>query len=385
MDRNFPLNLDPYRVPSPSYVVCDEALEKNLEVLDRIKTETGCRILLALKAFAMHSAFPLLQKTLDGTCASSPFEARLGKEMFGGLVHTFGTAYSEADAAEVIKYSDYLIFNSFDQWRRFSPLVEKSGRPISCGLRVNPEHSESPAALYDPAGPGSRLGIRREQFRGESLDGISGLHFHTLCEQNADSLQRTLAAFESRFAEFMPQMSWLNLGGGHHITRQDYKTDLLIRLIKDLKRKYDVEVYLEPGEAVVLNAGILVATVLDVVCNMLPIAILDASAATHMPDVLEMPYRPKVLGGGEPGEKPHTFRLAGPSCLAGDVIGDYSFNAPLAVGSKLVFLDMAHYTMVKTNMFNGINLPAIVRFNAAADTCDVVRRFTYEDYIGRLS
>jgi len=385
MDRDFPLNIDPYRVPSPSYVVCDEALEKNRAVLESVKRETGCRILLALKAFAMYSVFPLLREKLDGTCASSPFEARLGREMFGGEVHAFAAAYSETSLEDVLRYSDHVIFNSFAQWRRFRPLIEQSGKRIECGLRVNPEHSESPAAMYDPSAPGSRLGIRREQFAGESLDGISGLHFHTLCEQNADALERTLAAFEERFADLIPGLSWLNFGGGHHITRDDYDIERLCRLVRGVKDRYGVEVYLEPGEAVALNAGVLVATVLDIVHNTLPIAILDTSAATHMPDVLEMPYRPGVFGAGLPGEKPHTFRLAGPSCLAGDVIGDYAFDAPLEVGSKLVFLDMAHYTMVKTTTFNGINLPVIVRFNAAADTYTTVREFGYTDFISRLS
>lgn len=385
MDRSFPLNLDLSRVPSPSYIVSDEALEKNMAVMARVKAETGCRILLALKAFSMHSVFPLLAETLDGTCASSPFEARLGKECFRGEVHTFAAAYSEESMREVLRWSDHVMFNSFAQWHRFRPMVEKSGRKIECGLRVNPEHSEAPAAIYDPSAPKSRLGIRAEQFAGVSLAGISGLHFHTLCEQNADALERTLAAFEDRFGHLLTGLSWVNLGGGHHITRADYDVDLLIRLINGIRQRYGVSVILEPGEAVALNAGVLAATVLDVVYNEMPIAILDTSAATHMPDVLEMPYRPEVVGAAAPGEKQYTFRLAGPSCLSGDVIGDYSFDAPLEIGDKLIFLDMAHYTMVKTNTFNGINLPAIVRHNAAADTCTIVREFGYEDFFGRLS
>ncbi len=385
MDRDFPLTADLSCVPSPCFIVSDQALRKNLEVLRHVKQETGCRILLALKAFAMHSVFPLLRETLDGTCASSPFEARLGRELFGGEVHTFSAAYSEDDIVEVIAHSGCVVFNSFPQWERFGPVVRAQGARVKCGLRVNPEHSESPAPLYDPCAPGSRLGITADRFNGRSLDGISGLHFHTLCEQNADALERTLAAFDRRFGNFMKGMSWLNMGGGHHVTRADYQVDRLCDLIKWAQARYGVDVYIEPGEAVALNAGILSATVLDIVFNRMDIAILDVSAATHMPDVLEMPYRPEVEGAGKADEKPYTYRLAGPSCLAGDVIGDYSFDQPLQIGDRLVFHDMAHYSMVKTNMFNGINLPAIARYDADADAFTMVKTFGYEDYVGRLS
>ncbi len=385
MDRSFPEKLDLNEIPSPCFVVDEAALGRNLSVLARVKQETGCRILLALKAFAMHSVFPLLRETLDGTCASSLFEARLGSKAFGGEVHTFSAAFSDAEFPDILKYSSTVIFNSLAQWQRFSPVIRALEKPVACGLRVNPEHSEAPAAHYDPCAPGSRLGILRPDFVGRSLDGISGLHFHTLCEQNADALERALGAFEERFGEFLKDMSWVNFGGGHHITRKDYDVDLLCSLIRRIRDTYGVTVYLEPGEAVALNAGILVATVLDVVRNEMDIAILDASAATHMPDVLEMPYRPDVAGAGLPGEKPYTCRLAGPSCLAGDVIGDYSFDTPLAVGSKVILLDMAHYTMVKTNMFNGINLPAIGRFDPRTGRFQLVREFGYEDYVSRLS
>jgi len=384
MDRSFSLIADLDAVPSPCFVVDEAALARNLSVLARVKRETGCRILLALKAFAMHSVFPLIKDTLDGTCASSLFEARLGSQYFGGEVHTFSAAYSDLEFHDILEYSSTVIFNSFAQWQRFSPVVQKSGKPIACGLRVNPEHSEAPAALYDPCGPGARLGIRRPDFEGRSIDGITGLHFHTLCEQNADALERTLTAFEKRFGNYLKDMSWVNFGGGHHITRNDYDVDLLCRLIGRIRDTYGVTVYLEPGEAVALNAGVLVATVLDVVKNDMDIAILDASAATHMPDVLEMPYRPGIAGAGFPGEKPHTYRIAGPSCLAGDVIGEYSFDAPLIAGSKVILLDMAHYTMVKTNMFNGINLPAIGRLDAHG-RFHLVREFGYQDYVSRLS
>jgi carboxynorspermidine decarboxylase len=384
MDRNVSLVADLESIPSPCFVVDETALARNLSILGRVKRDTGCRILLALKAFAMHSVFPLLKVTLDGTCASSLFEARLGSQYFGGEVHTFSAAYNEADFTGILEYSTSVIFNSFAQWEKFASMVRGSGKPIACGLRVNPEHSEAPAALYDPCGQGSRLGIRRADFKNRSLEGISGLHFHTLCEQNADALERTLAAFEERFSKYLTDMSWVNFGGGHHITRNDYNVDLLCSLINRIRDTYGVAVYLEPGEAVALNAGVLLATVLDVVKNDMEIAILDVSAATHMPDVLEMPYRPGVAGAGLPGEKPHNYRLAGPSCLAGDVIGDYSFDAPLTVGSRVILLDMAHYTMVKTNMFNGINLPAIGRLDAAG-RFHLVRTFDFEDYVSRLS
>ncbi len=384
MDRSIPVIADLDGIPSPCFIVDEKALNRNLSILARVKEETGCRILLALKAFAMHSVFPLLKETLDGTCASSLFEARLGSRYFGGEVHTFSAAYSDADFPAIMDFSTTVIFNSFAQWRKFSPGIRDSGKPLACGLRVNPEHSEAPAALYDPCGPASRLGIRRADFEGRPLTGITGLHFHTLCEQNAGALERTLGSFEERFGEFLNDMSWVNFGGGHHITRKDYDVDLLCSLINRIHNTYGVTVYLEPGEAVALNAGVLVATVLDVVKNDMEIAILDVSAATHMPDVLEMPYRPEVAGAGLPGEKSHTYRLAGPSCLAGDIIGDYSFNAPLTIGSKVILLDMAHYTMVKTNMFNGINLPAIGRLDSAG-RFHLVRTFGFDDYANRLS
>jgi carboxynorspermidine decarboxylase len=385
MDRNFPLIDDLSRVPSPCFIVSDDAIKKNLAVFRQIKDETGCRVLLALKGFAMHSMFPLIKETLDGTCASSSFEARLGREYFGREVHTFSAAYSRNDLLDAASYSDYMVFNSFSQWERFGAAARKQNKGIKFGLRVNPEQSESPAAIYDPCAPGSRLGITQAHFKDKSIKGISGLHFHTLCEQNADALERTLDAFDSRFGAIMESMSWLNMGGGHHVTRDDYRIDLLCELIRRAKNRYGVEVYIEPGEAVALNAGILAATVLDIVVNQVKTAILDTSAATHMPDVLEMPYRPEVEGAGKPGEKSYTFRLAGPSCLAGDVIGDYSFDVPLEVGDRVVFHDMAHYSMVKTNMFNGINLPAIARYNAVANEFTLVKTFGFEDYAGRLS
>lgn len=370
--------------PSPCFIVSEEKLLDNLKILDGVQKKTGCKILLALKGFAMFSVFPLIKKTLHGVCASSPHEARLGREEFGGEVHAFAAAYSESDIRELVKYCDHIIFNSFNQWRKYQRLIEKSRRRIECGIRVNPEHREVEIELYDPCAEKSRLGVRRSQLEKESLDGISGLHFHNLCEKNADSLQRTLEAFEAKFADFIPKMQWINFGGGHHITREDYDVGLLCELIREFREKYGVDVYLEPGEAVALNAGVLVTTVLDVINNEMDIAILDVSAVCHMPDVLEMPYRPNIIGADLPGKKKHTFRLAGLSCLAGDIIGDYSFDKTLKPGDKLVFLDMAHYSMVKTTTFNGIKLPsiALIRKNKKFE---VIREFGYNDFKSRLS
>jgi len=385
MDRNYSERLNLAGVTTPCFIVDETRVRNNLAVLDTVQRRTGCRILLALKAFAMFSLFPLISGTLKGVCASSPHEARLGREEFGGEVHTFAAGYSHADMDEVVGLSDHIIFNSFAQWHRFRPLVAQSGRELRCGIRINPEHSEAAVPLYDPCAPQSRLGVLYQDFAGQDLTGITGLHLHTLCEQNADALARTLEVFEARFGRYLHDLDWLNLGGGHHITRADYNLELLCDRIMHFRQTYGVEVYLEPGEAVVLNAGILVASVLDIVHNELDIVILDTSAVAHMPDVIEMPYRPDVAGGGQPGELAHTYRLAGHSCLAGDVIGDYSFATPLKVGDRVAFLDMAHYTMVKTTTFNGLRLPAIAVYREETDELRIVRRFGYEDFKNRLS
>ncbi|PIP39911.1 MAG: carboxynorspermidine decarboxylase [Desulfobacterales bacterium CG23_combo_of_CG06-09_8_20_14_all_51_8] len=379
------MTLDLDRVPTPCFVLDETALKRNLKILASVQDRTGCRILLALKGFSMFSVFPMIRQTLHGVCASSPHEARLGREEFGREVHTFAAAYSDEDMREIIPLSDHIVFNSFALWQRFRPMIDQAPRPIRCGIRINPAHSEVEVPIYDPCAPGSRLGVLAHQFQGQSLDGLSGLHFHTLCEKNADALARTLEKVEAQFEPYIRQMEWVNFGGGHHITRDDYDVDLLCRLINDFKEKYEVAVYLEPGEAVALNAGVLVASVLDIVENDMRIAILDTSAATHMPDVLEMPYRPEIIGAGRPGEKPYSYRLAGLSCLAGDVIGDYSFEKLLAVGDKLVFCDMAHYSMVKTNTFNGIKLPSIAIYNADTDEFTIIRKFGYDDFKNRLS
>jgi carboxynorspermidine decarboxylase len=379
---------DARRVPSPCFVVDEAAVERNLRVLERVQRESGARILLALKAFAMWSLAPLVARYLKGTCASGLHEARLGREEFGGEVHVYSPAFTEPDLAEILELSDHVVFNSTSQWQRFQPLAQAAAakRPgLRFGLRVNPEHSEGAVPIYDPCAPYSRLGMPRARFPADRLDGISGLHFHTLCEQDFAPLERTVAAFEAKFGEFIGRMEWINFGGGHHITRPDYDVDALIRLLVDFRNRHGVQLYLEPGEAIAINTGVLVAEVLDLPWNGMPLAILDTSATCHMPDTLEMPYRAQVTGAGAPGEHAHTYRLGGQTCLAGDVIGDYSFPAPLQVGQRLVFEDMAHYTMVKTTTFNGIRLPSIAIWNSETDALRVVRDFGYEEFKRRLS
>lgn len=369
--------------PTPYFLIDEARLRHNLEILREVQEEAGCKILLAQKAFSMFAAYPLLRQFLAGSTASGLYEARLGHEEFGGETHVFSPAYRQEEFAELLQYADHIVFNTPGQARRFAPIARAAGKQV--GLRVNPECSTQEGhAIYDPCSPGSRLGTTRANFDPELLPLLDGLHFHTLCEQDSDALETTAAAFEEGFGEFLPGLSWLNLGGGHHITRADYDRKRLVRIVKGLRERYGLEIYLEPGEAVVLNAGFLVSSVLDTLHNGMDIAILDTSAACHMPDVLEMPYRPPLQNAGLPGEKPFTFRLGGPTCLAGDVIGDYSFDAPLQPGDRLVFEDMALYTMVKTNTFNGMPLPAIV-WRSAQGELSLVKRFGYEDFKGRLS
>jgi len=370
---------------TPCYVVDESLLKKNLETLGGVQERTGCKIILALKGFSMFSTFPLIKEYLYGIAASSLDEARLGKEEFGKEVHVYAPAYREDEFDELLEYVTGISFNSIGQWERFTDNVGSSGKNIKCGLRINPEHSEVEVAIYDPCAPRSRLGLRAQDLEGKDLRGITGLHFHTLCELNSDALARTLEVVEEKFEKYLHQMEWVNFGGGHHITRDDYDLDLLCMLINDFKKKYDVEVYLEPGEAIALNSGFLVASVLDVMNNNGDIAILDTSAACHMPDVLEMPYRPEIEGAGKPGEFPHTYKLGGLTCLAGDILGEYSFHKPLAAGDKLLFKDMAHYTMVKNNTFNGVRLPSIAIYDPDKAKINVIREFDYKDYKNRLS
>jgi len=370
-------------LPTPCYVVDKKLLENNLKILNGVMERTGAKIVLAQKAFSMFKLYPLLAKYLNGTTASGLYEARLGYEEMGKENHVFSPAYRDDEMDELVLICDHIIFNSFSQLEKFKDKVLKAGKKV--GLRINPECSTQDGyAIYDPCSPGSRLGVTVDQFRPELLEGVSGLHFHTLCQQNADDLETTLHAVEENFGQWLPQMEWINFGGGHHITREDYDIPLLEKCIKRMQDTYGLEVYLEPGEAVALNAGYLVTTVLDTIKNGIDIAILDTSATCHMPDVLEMPYRPPLFESGEPGEKLYTYRLGGPTCLAGDIIGDYSFDQPLKPGDRLIFGDMAIYTMVKNTTFNGMPLPAIAVKKKDGD-CEIIRQFGYEDFKMRLS
>ncbi len=383
-------------LPTPCYVVDEALIERNLEVLKGVMERTGAKILLAQKAFSMYALYPMMGEYLSGAAASGLYEARLcAEEMVRPMEqrgralenHVFSPAYKSEEFDEILKFGDHIVFNSWRQVERFGPRAKAAGKSI--GLRVNPECStQEDHAIYDPCAPGSRLGVTKENFlRGwEAVAGqgaVDGLHFHTLCEQNADALERTLEAVEEKFGRYLKDMSWINFGGGHHITRKDYDLPRLERCIRKMQEKYGLTVYLEPGEAVALNAGYLIAKVLELVHNGMDIAILDASAACHMPDVLEMPYRPPLQGSGLPGEKPYTYRLGGPTCLAGDIIGDYSFSAPLKEGDRLVFEDMAIYSMVKNNTFNGMPLPAIAVRRKDGEY-EIIKKFGYEDFKGRL-
>lgn len=382
--KNKDIDIDISNLPSPAYLVDERLLTKNLETLNYVQERSGAKILLAQKGFSMHAMYPLVGKYLHGVTSSSLFEARLGFEEMGKEVHVYAPAYVDREFDELLRYSDHIVFNSFDQWSRFKERVQSAPKQISCGIRVNPEYSEIEVPLYDPCYNYSRMGVTLPNFRPDELDGIDGLHFHTMCEQNSDTLERTLTVVEEKFGQYLHGMKWLNFGGGHHITRPDYDLETLIKCILHMKETYNVEIYLEPGEAIALNTGYLVATVLDTMHNGMDIAILDTSAECHMPDVLAMPYRPGIIGAGQPGEFPYTYRLGGMTCLAGDVIGDYSFPEPLKYGDKLIFTDMAHYSMVKNHMFNGVNLPAIASYNEE-EGLKVIREFEYSDFSGRLS
>jgi carboxynorspermidine decarboxylase len=378
-------HLDPHTVPSPAFVVDLACLQHNLEVLEDIQTRSGGKILLALKGFAMWRTFPLLRKYLAGVCASGPWEARLGREEFGKEVHVYAPGFTDQDLDEILPLADKISFNSVSQWRRHKKRVLAYERKLDISIRVNPECSTGKVPLYDPCVAGSRLGQLTSAITEEDLEGLTGLHFHTLCEQNADALQLTLEAFDERCGKWMQDLKWLNMGGGHHITREDYDRELLVKLIKQTRAKYNVEVYLEPGEAIALGTGVLVGTVVDITENAGQIAIMDLSATAHMPDTLEMPYRPDIRGAGEAGVKAHTYKIGGLSCLAGDIVNLYSFDEPLHVGQTLVFEDQAHYTMVKTTYFNGVKHPSLCTWDGKKKHLEVVRTFRYEDYRDKLS
>lgn len=378
------VSFDITKLPTPCYVTDERLLEQNAKLLHSIAAQTGCKILLAQKAFSMFAAYPMLQNYLDGTTASSLFEARLGHEEFGKETHVFAPAYKEEDLKELLTFCDHIVFNTPSQWKKYRSLVQSQERHISCGLRINPEYAEIETDIYNPCFTNSRLGTTLANLTKEDLDGLDGLHFHTMCEQNSDVLKRTLEVVEEKFGQYFSRMKWINFGGGHHITRPDYDCETLISCINHVQETYGVTVYLEPGEAVALNAGFLVSEVMETFENGMQLAILDTSAACHMPDVLEMPYRPEIIDAKKPLQKPYTYRLGGPTCLAGDVIGDYSFDTSLKPGDKLVFCDMAIYSMVKNNTFNGINLPSIV-YHRKDGNLEVVRSFQYDDFKNRLS
>lgn len=376
-------------VPTPCYVVDEKKLKENLTILNRLERESGCHVLLAQKAFSMFSLYPLIGQYISGTTASGLYEARLGYEEMGKENHVYAPAYKDADMKELVTICDHIVFNSFAQYERHKDTIKNycstHDKKISVGLRVNPECSTQEGhAIYDPCAKGSRLGILRSEFGEKLPDGIEGLHFHTLCEQNADDLITTFRAFEEKFKPYLRQIKWLNLGGGHHITRADYQFEELKNLLLEIRENYGVEVYLEPGEAIALSAGYLMTEVMDIVHNGMDILILDASAACHMPDVLEMPYRPPLKDGQEAGKLSYTYRLSSMTCLAGDVIGDYSFSHEIKIGDRLQFEDMAIYSMVKNNTFNGMPLPGIAILKEDGNV-EMVKEFSYEDFKGRLS
>ncbi|MCP8329473.1 carboxynorspermidine decarboxylase [Streptococcus suis] len=371
------------QVPTPAYVIDEAKLVNNIEILKSVQDRTGCKVLLAQKAFSMYATYPLISQYLVGTTASGLYEAKLGREEFGGEVHVFAPAFKDADLEEILEIADHIVFNSERQLRKHVDKCRAAG--VSVGLRINPECStQGDHALYDPCAAGSRFGVRIDQFSEDLLDLVDGLHFHTLCEQNSDDLKTTLEAVEDKFGPYLHRIKWLNMGGGHHVTREDYDLDLLISSIQHMQEKYGLEVYIEPGEAIALNAGYLVTEVLDIVENGIETLVLDASATCHMPDVLEMPYRPPLRHGFEAGEKAFTYRLSSNTCLTGDIIGDYSFEKPVEIGDKLYFEDMAIYSFVKNNTFNGIGLPSLVLMDQTGD-CRIVKSFGYEDFKGRLS
>ena len=370
---------------TPYWLLEEKLLEKNLQLLAHIKEQTGVKILLALKGYALWQSFPMVSHYLDGCCASGLHEAKLSDEKFKKETHTYSPAFKEADIEEIAKLSNHLVFNSPSQFKRFSTLAKSYNPNLSVGLRVNPEYSESPVELYNPCGVYSRLGTTAKSFDTSLIGEIEGLHFHALCEQDALALENVLKAFEEKFGEYLKEIKWVNFGGGHHITRQGYDTQKLINLIKTFKSKYPhLEIYLEPGEAVGWETGTLVTSVLDIVHNGIDIAILDTSAEAQMPDTIIMPYRAEVRGADELNKKAHNYRLAGNTCLAGDIMGDYSFDKPLQIGDQVIFEDQMHYTMVKASTFNGVPLPSIA-IQRLDGQIELIKKFGYEEFRDRLS
>jgi carboxynorspermidine decarboxylase len=375
------INVDWGSVKTPTYILDEDKIEKNLMIFDDVQKRTGCKMILALKAFSNFVTFPLFKQYLSGTAASSLYEARLAHDQFGGEAHIYSPAFKQEQFSDICTYASTIIFNSFSQWQFFKAQVPAS---IRCGLRLNPEHCEVDYPLYNPCAQYSRFGVTKREFKPDCIEGLSGFLIHSLCGNLHDALERTLMIFESNFGDYLHQMEWLDLGGGHVLTDERYDIDHLCRQIDRLQSKYKLQVIFEPGEAFVKDAGYLVCEVLDIVHNERDIAIVDTSATAHMPDVLEMPYRPDIMGAGLSNEKQYTYRIGGGTCLSGDIIGDYSFDQPLLVGDKLVFTDMAQYTMVKNTLFNGIQLPSIMYLRKNGDL-EMVKSFGYETFKERLS
>ncbi len=378
--------MDYSKIPSPAFVLDEKLLRQNLELINRVQNDAGIEIILAFKGFAMWSAFPMVRQYLSGATASSLFEARLCFEEMKTRAHVYSPVYFEKEFEELIGYSSHIVFNSLNQFKKFYPKIQKANHPISCGIRVNPEYSDVETDLYNPSAAGSRLGVGSEEFPEELPEGVEGIHFHVLCESDSYSLEKVLQNLEAKFGKYLHQVKWVNMGGGHLMTRKGYNHEHLIQLLQNFRKKYDVKVILEPGSAIAWDTGVLVSKVIDIVEHKsVKTAILDVSFTAHMPDTLEMPYRPRILGAKNPDENSkHLYRLGGVSCLAGDFMEVYDFNHELQIGEQVVFLDMIHYTMVKTTMFNGVNHPAIAIWTEK-DELKIVRQFHYEDFKGRLS
>jgi len=381
MERNYLLNYDQQKVSSPAFIIDTDAIERNLKIIDIIQNKSGAKVLLALKCFATTATFPIINKTLKGVCSSSLHEAKLGKEYFGKEIHAYSPGYREDEINEINEISDYIIFNSINQWNKYKHICKPTK---NYGVRINPEHSESEILIYNPCASDSRLGIKSNEIKNLDFNIISGAHMHNLCQNGVDSLERTLQAIEKKYSKLLHHISWFNAGGGHFLTHPDYDIDKLIGLLKDFQKKYDLQIYLEPGEAIVWQTGILMATVLDIIPGEIENVILDISVTCHMPDVLEMPYRPEIENGRAKDVLPYNYNLGGVSCLAGDTLGCYSFAKPLTIGQTIELKDMSQYTMVKTTTFNGIRLPSVALVSNNNNTQQTVQEFGYADFKSRL-